>query len=1162
MKSGRLVPLILLLVSVIVVGTWFREGIIYAGAEVGLSPYYNPDRFLQIQQFTWWDDVAPGMLVPHFINAVPLYFLLSILQPIFSPLVLQAALFCVIFFLIGYGIYLLATDIFEGSKKKYAIFATLFYMFNSYTLVQVWHRFLYSSMILAATLPFIILYWRKWIREGKFIHLSIFLLINFLSVYMYGNLATVITVWTALLLISLAEIFLPWQGKYNAGKLIGKFLTGFIFWLLTNIWWITPTFSIAPGLLSSQHSNESNIDTLVSLGRQTVMPYLLQLANPFYLFYRQELGEVYSNTFFRIMPWIMSALILIGLFVSLKLKNYAKIAVIFIVSLLLSKGASSPFSFPFIFGFEHSYFLGVIRNPFEKLGIFLPLFGSIIFAIGLESFYKFGVKRWGLGAARFVIFIIISALIVYAWPMLGGRIFGNKEFPVRVKVQESYIQANEWFKQQKENQGVILHLPFSGKDVVTYDWKKGYHGVEQNEILFTTLPSLSRTVGIKRVDDTLNSLTYIFNQPFLENEEQILRVLQSLNIRYIVLHKDTKWEDVATYGKDIKLINPFEMEISLDRLNFLKKDAMFDELVIYSLKSQFYQPKIVFFDTAELVYPGESDIMQIMTFTQGKNQTITAELSDLTEPILSKIEEISIFPQDTLQYSIASESALMNMASNLLIDPNNPASVMGQLKAMKAYFYQPGQLSNEDLLQQIIVSGETLVRYFNLIRQQAESNLIFSAIENYNDSLNNIFKNNFKDLSLMKLYKQQIANFFYLHLYILEYIEKQRPDERQKISDISIKLINSLKDNDLLPVYLRSYLPGKQEINRKILKYKIPVKSKYEIYMANNNTPDFYPDLLSKLDLRVNDKSATISGKIDNNRIFFGSYDFDNDLYEISYNLLLSVNLVPGLDEFLKVGDIKSEDFETLHLTSNDNGVAFLESPIRNVTGRDIYKISVDVLFKKGSKFYVEVIQNTEDFEDKKKFQTLKQGDCTFHNCYIIELDPGKEGWQNYTLFTQALNLASRKSSIRILIDNGEILIKNLLVNKVFDEDVVLKKRVNELPDGFPVGFVTADYQSPVFYSGKIRLDKPTFLFFKETFHPGWNLQLVKDGKAQTVDNHYLGNLYGNIWWVDNPGDFDFRIEFTPERNVGKGVVIAIVTTVIIVLINCFFYLKRSILRK
>lgn len=1162
MKYGRLVLLVLLVFSILIVGSWFREGIIYAGAEVGLSPYFNPDRFLGIQQFTWWGGVAPGMLAPHFISAVPFYFLLSILQSMFSPLILQAAIFCVIFFLIGYGIYLLATDILDESRKKYAVFATLFYMFNSYTLVSVWHRFLYSTLILAATLPFLILFWRKWIKGGRFIHLSIFLLINFFSVYMYGNLATVITVWIAFLLISLAEVLFPWQGKYYTGKLIGKFFTGLILWLLVNIWWIAPTFLIAPVILSQQHSSENNITTLILLGRQTVIPYLLQLANPFYLFYRQELGEVYSSTFFRILPWIMSALILIGLFVSLKLKNYAKYAVIFIVALLLSKGAAAPFSYPFIFGFEHSFFIGIIRNPFEKLGILLPLFGSIIFAIGLEGCYRFGLRRFGLGVARFGVFIIILALIIFAWPMFSGRIFGNKEFPVKVKVQESYIQANEWFKQQNKNQGVILHLPFSGKDVVTYNWNKGYHGVDQNEILFTTVPSISRTVGIKRVDDTLSSLTYIFNRPFLEDEKQILRVLQSLNVRHIVLHKDTKWEDVVTYGMDIQLTNPFEMEVNLDRLNFLEKEKIFNDLVIYSLKDQFYQPKIVLFDTAELIYPGESDIMQIMSFSQDKNLTITADYMDLTETVLSRIGEISIFPQNILQYSVASESALINMASNMLNDPNNPASVMGQLRIIEANFYQSGQLSSANLVREIIVTGETLVRYYNLIRQQAESNLIFSAIENYNDSLNNISKNNFKDLSLMKLYRQQIANFFYLHLYILEFIDKQRPDERQKISDIREKLINLLKDNDLLPVYLQTYLPGKQEIKRKVLQYEIPMKSEYGIYMLNIDDLNVYPDLLSKLDLRVNDKPATISGEIDDKRIFLGDYDFDRGLYEISYNVPLSVNLVPELDDFLKVGNIKSEDLGALHLTADAAGIAFLESPIGNVKGRDIYKISVDVLFKQGSKFYVEIIQNTEDFDGKKKFQVLKQEDCAFHRCYTMDSDSGKEGWQNYTLFTQALNLASNKSNIRIIVEQGEILIKNLSVNKVFDKDIFLIKKVNELPDGFPVGFVTIENQSPVFYSGKIKFDKPTFLFFKETFHPGWSLQLIKDGKTQKVDNHYLGNLYGNIWWVDSPGNYNFRIEFTPEQNVGKGIVVTIVTIIIIVLINCFLYFKRSILRK
>jgi len=137
--------LIFFLLSILITLSWFKGGLYYGGAEVGLSPYYNPARYLDIQQFIWWADVAPGALVPQFISAVPLYFILSLLQNLFSPLILQALLFLSLLFLMGYGMYLFARFYIEKRKPIFPLIAGLFYMFNSYILVEVWHRFLYTG---------------------------------------------------------------------------------------------------------------------------------------------------------------------------------------------------------------------------------------------------------------------------------------------------------------------------------------------------------------------------------------------------------------------------------------------------------------------------------------------------------------------------------------------------------------------------------------------------------------------------------------------------------------------------------------------------------------------------------------------------------------------------------------------------------------------------------------------------------------------------------------------------------------------------------------------------------------------------------------------------------------------------------------------------------
>lgn len=949
--------LIFFLISAFIVVTWFGGEFIYGGAEVGLFSY-NPERRLEISKYIWWEAVAPGQLIPQFITGVPIYFFFYSLKLIgLSSQNVQQLFFFSTIFLMGYGMYLLASSIFDDNRKKYSVISGLFYMFNAYTLVMVWHRFLYSTMILAATLPFLIFFWRKWIKDGNVFDLTIFLLINFLSVYMYGNLASVVTVWVTLLLVTLAEAFFPWQGKINAGKMGMEFLAGVTFWLLTNVWWIAPTFSIAPGLLPEQHSSEDNLGTLVSISRQTIMPYLLQLANPFYLFYRQELGQIYSSVVFKLIPWIMSGVLFFGLIASLKLKDYAKYSLIFIVALLLSKGVSSPFSYPLIFGFEHSYLLGVLRNPFEKLGIMLPVFGAILFAIGLRTLFKWGSGRFGSTTSRLISIMVLLALLGYAWPMLGGRIFGTGQYPVEVEVPESYKEANNWLKQQEDDQGVILHLPFSGGDVVTYTWNKGYHGVDQNEILFTSLPSLSRVVGIKRIDDTLRSLTYIFTPPFSEDDKQILQVLQFFNIKFIVLHKDIKWNDKDTYGEKGNLLEPSSIEKVLDGLDFLKKQRQFGQLIIYKLTDENYRLVLKFADNVQIVYPGESSIMQILSRAKDGGD-IVSSTHDKIDGAISKISrQTLVFPDKKIEYLESSPSAIVAKANG----------GFNKLLQLKAYFKSIGYLQSERLTDELIEATKKVTQL----------NKDLSEIANYEQLTKSVLEKYSKNSSMRLLFDSHFLDLMNLHLLILRQVGAL---------NISAMVEDEMVKMEAFPKYKNF---------SQVFKLTVPIKGSYEILT----------DLKDRSDILINGENI-----VSKNNIIF-----DETSYEISLKN-------------------KIEDDVILRLQGLDNNIS-----------------------------------------------------------------------------------ASR----------------------------------------------ALDYKKddPVSYSGRINIEKPTFMILAQSFHPGWRLTLTKEGEKEEIKGHFLSNLYGNAWWVDKTGRYDFKIEFTPQKIVEKGVIVALATTILLIVINLYIFARRIVRR-
>lgn len=1141
--------LIFAFISLIIVIIWFKSGLYFGGAEVGISPYYNPARFLNIQKYIWWGDVAPGMLVPMFISGVPLYFVLSIIASFVSPLFIQVILFFGLLFLMGYGMYLFSLGVIGKEKYNYAIMAGVFYMFNSYTMVEVWHRFLYTGFFLTASLPILAIFWKKWITEESFISLGLFLLTNLVFVYMFGNLTSVITIWILLLFITSAHIIFPWIGKKIFLKVLYRFILGFLLFIGTNLWWLLPVFSVSTGILPEQHSNEENIFTIANISKQTVLPFTLQLANPYYLFSTHELGVIYSNLLFLLLPWIPAAIIFIGLLSSFKKKLLAGLSIFFLVSILLVKGAAGPFGYPYIWGFMNIYSLAILRNPFEKLGVLLIFLASFIFAIGLEAISSWTREKIGSLFSKFIYIGIMISILIYAFPMFTGGVFNNPNYPFRVNIPKYYNDADNWFRLQNGASGNILHLPFPSRDVVTYNWENGYHGVEINEVLFTSLPSLTRNVGIKRVDDTLKSLSFIFGKPYSDDKNQILKILRSLNVQYIVLHKDTRWEDTSTYGKDTKLNNPSKIEDTLNNLEFIEKSAMFGDLEIFKLKDQFYQPKITFSDKIDLFFPGESNILQSLFFTT-KNNQITPLDQNFDTSLLKNSSQIIIFPESILYNWEGSKDVLNNILSQIVKNPQENSSPFYQINKAEKYFSQTGELLSQILTNKIISANNSLIDFIKR-KNSGDNNSAESILNDYSNQIDSIFTKDFSGSSLQKQFTPLIERVFILHLYALENLSP-------KVND---KLKKYLVSNNVLPNYLLNKEEINSEVERRVQRFSIPIDSRYELIMTNANTLKLYPDVLPKLNILLDGKKISVQVSENNNNINLGETELKKGIHEISYNVVPSVNLAPSLDKFTSEGTSKISDNQIILDANGQTGGAF-KFPIQGVSGGDVYQVSFEGLFENPREFYLQVVENTQS-EDNPH-------DCSKISCY--PMNPGLQTtqWQNYFLTLNPLSLASTDANFQIILPtintsanySSSLEIRNIKIYRVMDNNLVLKKNVTDQLESTPSAkLVEFKKNSSVEYEGKFILEKPNFIFFKETFSPGWELSLISNGHHLYPSNHYLANLYSNSWFIANPGNYEFKLEFKPQGKVMQGFYISILSWFIVFSLIVGIKLKRRSIR-
>lgn len=1160
-------------ISSILILSWFRYGLLYGGGDVGL-PSYDAKRILDITKYIWWEASAPGNTIPHGLTSVPLQFFQSLLQEIgLTYVATQAILFWIILFLSGYGMFLLGVSIFGKEKIILAILSGLFYILNPYMMIQIWHRFIHAAFFLAALLPYIFLFWRGWLQKGKYLFLLLFLLANFLGVYLYGTLAFAVTIMILLFSIAIVEILFPWKGLRNLKIMSARCIIGLVTWIVIHSWWLMPSFNVAPSVFSKQHNLGDSLTTLLSISEQAKIPYSLIGVNPFYLYQKLDFGNIYESYLFRLLPWLSLIFLIPGFIRALRDKKTIIWPLLFTAGILLSKGTASPFGYIYILAFSHFFFLGALRNPFEKLGILLPFTASILLVLGIEWYLIYAKVKFKRLLQAGIGLVVILLVVVNVWPVWFGKIFGKLERPAFVQVPKSYIDADKFIRERNEQSsysnktGKILHLPLSAGEASTYFWQYGYNGVEPSQLLFNSLPSISHGFNLDYVDDALTALSSSFSFVSI-NEKKIVELLQAFNVRFIVLHKDQEWR--GGYLRD-----PRELEQILDTLSFLSGKAEFGDLIVYQLKDEFFIPKLKFVTDTQYLMPSEENWLWPWLIKENDGDILYPINSNYKEQLKSHSNELVVLPEHIYSYIphvVAKENAINELPAVRVL-PGSPLYPFIKLKEGIQLFTAP---EVDRFIFQMTLAGKRLVEAYHIkdknLKLSIEPQLL--AYQYLISKLQaGVIARRGTGLAGGTI---PLESIFARHLIILEdLIERANQDEEIEVLNTKNKLIEMLKTSNLIPYYQIEESDQLPKTNRLVARFKIPLDGRYELIMAHQNSQAVYPNQLDQVNFQIDDKIKEFPAQVKENFLSFGFIDLTEGMHEISMHSQSSKNLI-NLPDMKKAGNIEILDKE-IAVTSLQHDPGYIEFDIKPVTGGGWYQLTFESWIRLGDKFRVQLLQDSDPPDPDSEIELL----YSFNKEFLRE--PYNNFWNGYS-FNLHLRPSTTKTSIRFLVEPWDdcrivlvkkilckdkkvrfpfehpstalfkdIKLERLLKNPVFLRTQLPKEKISS-QSAQSISFIQT---SPISYYGKIKVDKEGFLVFSETFHPDWELTLKDDKKTFNLSPNFIANLYSNAWYINSPGNYSFTLEFSPQGLVRIGIAISIIGSIGIIVLTIWQKVKR-----
>ncbi|MDO8638413.1 MAG: alpha-(1-_3)-arabinofuranosyltransferase family protein [Candidatus Daviesbacteria bacterium] len=564
--------------ATILVTIWFRDGNIMGTAEDSLL-FHDITRFLPESQFAWMEHPGLGRATLALTASRPTYEVLAFLQRMGLPnFLIQAMTIWVILVSAGIGVYLIVKEFFPNLQNRYILISVLFYWFNPISLVNVWNRFLSDYIFSFGLLPLVSYFFIKGLKKERYIWSFILVLILPFYSFAFTYIAFDILLWIFFFILTLL-FFLTYKDVKSRIFYIKYFFLTLMLFTLTNNWWIGQLVSFK--LFNNIYSSVLNFDIANNLGTLDALSKKMgNLSDIFRLVNASFLTEkslawvrIFNSPPFILAEYLVTAVILYTIISQIKKQSVLILGGLFFISIYLAKGINPPFGEMYKFFFTNISYLQVFRNPFEKAGFILSLSASLLIGFGIFNLSQLLTKKLSN-----LLYLTVLGFIAIIWgfPFYAGLVFTSPEPPAdnyqigyKVKVPIYYQQADEWLNSQGNNFRFI-GFPL-GDEGITYNWEKGYSGVELSSALFST-PGILHNTAVPYFHDLVPHI-----QETLLSQNDFLKLANALNARFLFIRHDIDFERR-------KMENPVTIDknfIEKEKDNQIKKVATFGKLTFW-----------------------------------------------------------------------------------------------------------------------------------------------------------------------------------------------------------------------------------------------------------------------------------------------------------------------------------------------------------------------------------------------------------------------------------------------------------------------------------------------------------------------------------------------------------------------------------------------------
>lgn len=1140
------------------VSFWFSKNLLFGGTEAGI-PTYTPEKTLKQIVWLWWEALGPGSSFPTAVASIPLYFFMTIFERIgLDAIAIQKILFFIIIYLQGFGASLVFKTVVDKDSRLQTL-AGLFYIFNPFMMIFVWHRFIYANFILSATLPFFIYFYLQLLENGKFKSIVFFLITSFFASYMFSSIAPVIVIWFAILMCFLTAIILNRKNFKKITRLTFLTLILFIFWILTNVWWIYPLISTRSVL--NIFSNRGNVDTLVAISQQSTINYVIRGVNPYILFFQKDWGSIYENFLFQLLSWIPVLFIFSSL---LKRDNKGKMwymIILFLFGIFAAKGAADPLGRVVAWIYANVFILGVIRNTFEKLGLLVILPASILASVGVKNIWSLYIgiyPKFGKFFIKTSVIVLLIGCGIYVWPMFTDKLFGSEKYPPFFTLPEDYPQVISSLEKELElDGGKVLHLPISEGDSATYNWKYTYNGVELAYHLFPGA-SISRQLYIPFIDQQLQEVARIFHTTDYNLQKNIL---SSLGVKYIVLNKNLNWYsrnidkpgfvlDILNGSPDLKVINETE-----------------------NLKVYKFVP-----NSNPTIFQGRE--ITLISGNMSGGSSLDYILDNLNKEggvYLQKRKDQQI-PKDLLKREITFPTRIIDTA--LQSDKHSDVIILRPfVKHLPDMFYYPLITLREKIeffltppyqkpLKRVFFTQKRLLEA-KALKEQNKDVEFNKSIRKYVEYLDFVISeiNKIPDGQLDTIENIILKMVFSEEKETLENMLGQTSDEETKnlIKTNIEKIIEFRKEQGFESYYV--YTDQQQKTvsltNTYIYQFLISHETNPEVIMNVPNSQLFNLGVGSRIKIFLDGQLRDLVAKEESRNIFsLGEINLKQGIHEIAISVPVKSEIVQTAN-FIKsngIIEVEKSSNNLIKMTTVEQN-SWVEYSLKDYNPDKTYILGFFYHVIRGAYPQIQFWQDSDELR-KGKDPKIVRG---------LEGDPYDFDWKYIELSISSNNNASirldrtaTRPIIRIFIpfwNNCEgrnsqnvKLCKNLEFKKAYNKSSVVEIRDFKIKESFTGTvflnsilnneFIPKDLNfkkiSPVEYL--VATDnntQPLFITLNEGFHTGW--KVIPDSNKQIPEeNHFLTNGYGNGWLIEEPGKQSFKIKFIPQDFLFKGMAISI----------------------